>query len=315
MPKMTNKSNTVKNSPEKNSAKDAGATAGAVAEALAEKMTKKMNRPPSPSSAQQQPLNLDLTGKTALVCGGSSGIGAAAAQALALQGARVVVLARDPVKLKSVVQTLPGRGHHFISCDVTHHEELRRQIQVEVGNSGGAIEILVLNSGGPPGGLMLDATPEALLSAFAQHLVANQIISQLVVPGMKDRGFGRIINVISTSVRQPIANLGVSNTVRGAVAAWSKTLANELAQFGVTVNSVLPGYTNTPRLHQLMRATAEKSAISVAQVQKNWELATPMHRLGEPEEIASAVVFLASPAASFITGVALPVDGGRISAI
>jgi 3-oxoacyl-[acyl-carrier protein] reductase len=261
-------------------------------------------------------LSLSLRGKTALVMGGSQGIGAASAKVLAGLGARVILLARDAAKLDSVMAGLPKTGgHHRLAIDMNDHETLRDSIRKEVGLAGGAIEILILNSGGPPSGPLLDASPEAFRRALEQHLLVNQIVTQIVAPGMKERGHGRIVAVLSTSVRQPIPGLGVSNSTRAAVASWVKTLAGELAPFGVTVNSVLPGYTNTTRLAELSRAAAAKRGVDPTVIEAEWRAQTPMARFAEPHEVAAAVGFLCSPAASYITGVALPVDGGRISAI
>jgi 3-oxoacyl-[acyl-carrier protein] reductase len=260
-------------------------------------------------------LNLDLSGKTALVCGASAGIGEAAARALAEQGAKVIALARTEEKLKKLVESLPGSGHRFIACDVNDHANLQARLTAELAASGGSIEILVNNSAGPKGGPVLDAGLGEFTAAFHQHLITSQLLAQTLIPGMKAKNFGRIINVISTSVRIPIAGLGVSNTVRAAVASWAKTLSLEVAPFGITVNSVLPGYTDTQRLSALMKANAEKTGRSEAAVAEEWKNATPAKRFGKPEETAAAIAFLASPSAGFITGVALPVDGGRIGAI
>lgn len=258
---------------------------------------------------------LDLAGRTALVCGASQGIGAATAGLLAAQGARVIALARSQEALRSVVEGLPGEGHQILVCDVTDRALLKEKISTEIQAAGGAIEILVNNSGGPKGGPILEANEEEFAHAFSQHLLVNQLLAQLLVPGMKVRGYGRILNVISTSVKIPIPGLGVSNTVRWAVASWAKTLALEVAPYGITVNSVLPGYTRTQRLAALIKANADKRGVSEAVVTEEWIGATPARRFGEAEEVAAAIAFLASPAAAFITGVALPVDGGRTGSL
>ena len=188
-------------------------------------------------------------------------------------------------------------------------------MEAAANGAGGAIEILVNNSSGPKGGAILDASLDEFARAFHQHVLTNQLLAQTLIPGMKKRGYGRIVNVISTSVRVPIPGLGVSNTIRAATASWAKTLTNEVAPFAITVNSVLPGYTNTDRLASLLKSGAERAGLSEEQVAEEWKASTPLRRFAEPEEIAAAIAFLASPAAGYITGTALPVDGGRIGAI
>ena len=259
-------------------------------------------------------LDMGLNGRIALVCGASSGIGAAAARILAEQGARVIALARREAPLKKLIDSLPGSGHGFLVCDLSYRDELRSKITNLVKDAG-PIEILVCNSSGPKGGPISEATEDAFLNTFGQHLLANQVLVQCLLPGMKERKYGRIINVISTSVKIPIPGLGVSNTIRGAVASWAKTLSLEVAPFGITVNSVLPGYTDTERLAELLKANAVAQNRSENEVADDWKKATPMKRFGRPEEVAAAIGFFASPAASFITGVAMPVDGGRTGTI
>jgi 3-oxoacyl-[acyl-carrier protein] reductase len=174
---------------------------------------------------------------------------------------------------------------------------------------------LINNTGGPKSGPIVDAEVSEFLAAFNQHLICNHILMQAVVPGMKAAGFGRIINIISTSVKQPLPNLGVSNTIRGAVASWSKTLANELGAFGITVNNVLPGATNTQRLTEIAKVKADKTGESIAEILAEMGQESPMKRIAEPEEVAAAVAFLASPAASYINGINVPVDGGRTKSL
>lgn len=262
-------------------------------------------------------MDLDLSGKHALVCGASEGIGNAAAHELARLGANVTLMARREDALRDAHAKLPvafpGQSHGWISADANQPERLRAQ--VEAAASAHRFQVLVNNSGGPPGGAANTATADAFLDAFRQHLLAAQACVQAVLPGMRESNWGRIINVISTSVKEPIVNLGVSNTVRGAVAAWAKTLSRELGGFGITVNNVLPGYTRTRRLDQILRdrsATAGKPEQEIAQAML---ASVPAARFAEPHEIASAIAFLASPAAGYINGVSLAVDGGRMQSI
>lgn len=258
-------------------------------------------------------MKLDLTGKTALVCGASQGIGAATARELASLGARVVLLARSQGPLDETMATLAGgasRGHRTVAVDLADLTAVER-VASELVQSLGAIEILVANAGGPPGGPMVDADRDQFLAALGPHLFAPSALVRKLVPGMKERGYGRIVNVISTSVKAPIPGLGVSNTVRAAVANWAKTLSLELASFGITVNSVLPGYTRTGRLSGLLAATSKRTGKSVSDLETEWREHVPAKRFAEPEEVASVVAFLASPAAGYVNGVAIAVDGGR----
>lgn len=251
--------------------------------------------------------------RRALVCGASQGIGKACAEELAGLGADVVVVARGEAALRSVVEALQEirRGDHgFIVADFDKPDELRDRVSSFV-NKAGAVHVLVNNTGGPPHGALTEATPEQFLKAITNHIVCNQLLLQTVLPGMKAAGFGRIVNIISTSVIAPIKGLGVSNTTRGAVANWGRTLAGELAPHGITVNNILPGYTDTDRLQSLFSAKAAKAGSSVEAVQKATIDSIPMARLADASEIAAVVGFLATPAASYVTGVNLPVDGGR----
>jgi 3-oxoacyl-[acyl-carrier protein] reductase len=261
-------------------------------------------------------MDLNLTGKHALVCGASVGIGRAAAQELALLGANVTVLARRADALQDVVVTLPRSGaqqHGWIAADVAHGDALRAQVEALAASK--PVHILVNNTGGPPGGAAQDADVSAFLDAFNKHLVANQIIVQSVLPGMRAAGFGRIVNVISTSVKEPIAGLGVSNTIRGAVASWAKTLAAELGPHGITVNNVLPGYTRTQRLQQILHDRASSSGKDEDAVAAGMLATVPAGRFADASEVAAAIAFLASPAAGYINGVSLAVDGGRMLSI
>jgi len=257
-------------------------------------------------------MDLSLKGKTALVCGSSQGIGLATAEELALLGATCILLARNEERLKNVLprlNTSNGQQHRYEVADFSDIA----QVSAVAGKiaAEGLVHILINNTGGPAGGSILSADTTAFTAAFSQHLLCNQVLAQALVPGMINAGFGRIINIISTSVKTPIKNLGVSNTTRWAVAAWSKTLATELAPHGVTVNNVLPGSTSTARLEGLFNTSAAARNVAPAVVEAEWLKEIPMQRFGEAHEIAALVAFLASPAAAYITGTSTAVDGGK----
>lgn len=260
-------------------------------------------------------MNIDLTGKKALVCGSTQGIGKATAMELASLGATVVLLARNEAELKKVCKELGTNvNHDFLVADFSKPEEIRTVVNQYL-QSKGPIHILVNNTGGPPGGPIADAKIEEFQQAFSNHLVCNHILAQAVLPGMKAEKYGRIINIISTSVKQPLKGLGVSNTIRAAVANWSKTLSNELASFGITVNNVLPGATATGRLKSIIDNKALKGGKSIDQAEQEMLKEIPAGRFADPSEIANAVAYLSSPAAAYITGINLPVDGGRTSSL
>ena len=257
-------------------------------------------------------MDLDLTGKRALVCGSTQGIGRATAMELALLGADITLLARNEEKLKEVLGGLPDQHtsrHHYLVADFTEPGQLKTIIEKYV--SENQVDILINNTGGPPGGQAIDAATDEFINAFNMHLVCNQILVQAVSGGMKNKGFGRIINIISTSVKTPLRGLGVSNTIRGAVASWAKTLSFELGPFGITVNNVLPGFTMTGRLESLIGSIAEKDRKSEDQVKKEMAATIPAGRIAEANEVAAAIAFLASPAAAYINGINVPVDGGK----
>ena len=262
-------------------------------------------------------MELSLNAKNALVCGATQGIGRAAAVELALLGARVTLFARSEDRLREAVASLPAvesGAHDWIAADFSDPGAVRDELTAKL-SDGRPFHVLVNNTGGPPGGPIAEATPEAFLDAFNQHLVNNQLLVQALLPGFRAEGYGRVINIISTSVKAPIPGLGVSNTIRAAVANWAKTLAGELAADNITVNNVLPGFTDTARLEQLFRAKAEKTGLSYDQVRDAAVAGIPAGRLGLPEEIAAAVAFLATPAAAYINGVNVPVDGGRTQSL
>ena len=261
-------------------------------------------------------LDTDLTGKHALVCGASAGIGRAIALGLAGQGAAVTALARRGSLLEGLLPELRAAGAPAawgLAVDLDRRDEAVAEVEAHL-SAKGEVHILINNTGGPPGGPLLEAEPDAFSAAMGRHVLAAHALVRLCLPGMRRAGYGRIINVISTSVREPIPNLGVSNTIRGAMASWAKTLSKELPP-GITINNVLPGYTDTERLDELRDAVARRTGRTPEQVDAAWLAQVPEGRLGEPREIAAAAVFLASPAASFIRGVSLPVDGGRMAGI
>jgi len=262
-------------------------------------------------------LGHNLTDKRAVVCGASKGIGRSCAIQLASQGVSITLLARNKSALKAVRDELPAQGdqsHTVLVADFANEHTVSDAVAQYVQSAGGA-DILINNTGGPPGGLAIDASPDEYLRAFRMHLVCNQILAQALTPGMKERKWGRIVNIISTSVKAPIPGLGVSNTVRGAVASWSKTIAAELAPFGVTVNNILPGFTATGRLESIISTRAAKAGSTEQEIADAMRKTVPMGRFAEPTEIAAAVGFLCSPAAAYITGVSVPVDGGRTNCL
>lgn len=258
-------------------------------------------------------MNLDLKNKRALVCGSTQGIGKATAIELAKLGANITLLARNEEALKKVKSELPDNGnqlHSYLCVDFSDTGQLNNLVNSFIQRVG-PVNILVNNTGGPPSGPIVNARTEEFLQAFNNHLVCNHILAQACLEGMKNTGYGRIINIISTSVKQPLPNLGVSNTIRAAVANWAKTMANELGKFGITVNNVLPGATATQRLSSIIETKALKTGAANEAIKKEMLHEIPMGRFAEPQEIAAAVAFLASPAAAYINGINLPVDGGR----
>jgi len=261
-------------------------------------------------------MNISLEGKRAVVCGSTQGIGKATATELAQLGASITLVARNEEKLKSVLTELDGskgQKHNYISVDFTQPEDLRIKLTAFAKENNA--NILVNNTGGPAGGPANAAHTDEYIQAFTNHLICNQIMVQSLMEGMKAEGYGRIINIISTSVKQPLNGLGVSNTIRGAVASWSKTLANELGGFNITVNNVLPGATNTVRLKSIIENKAKKTGQTEADVLEAMKNQVPMKRIAEAEEVANAIAFLASPAASYINGINIPVDGGRTACL
>jgi len=261
-------------------------------------------------------LSLGIQGKTALVAGSTQGIGFAAAEALASLGANCVLISRNEEKLKSAaarLDTARGQQHSYLVADFQKPESVEGVVSSFLKDHN--IDILVNNTGGPAAGPVADATPEQFIAAFQQHLICNHILVRLVMQGMKHAGYGRIVNVISTSVKIPLKGLGVSNTIRGAVASWAKTMANELGQYGITVNNVLPGATATERLETIIDNKVAKTGLQADAVEKEMLEEIPAKRFGQPAEIGAVIAFLCTPAAAYVNGTSIPVDGGRTGSI
>lgn len=261
-------------------------------------------------------MDLSLSGRRAVICGSTQGIGLGIARELALLGADCILLARDKARLEACLSSLTcdhGQHHDFRVADFTNSDQVSSAISSIIEN--GPVHILINNTGGPAPGPITAANTDAFSAAFSQHIINNQLLVQAVLPGMKEAGFGRIINVISTSVRIPLKNLGVSNTIRGAVASWAKSLSNEVGKFGITVNNVLPGFTETARLDSLIRSMAADRNESEDKIRNQLSEDVPAGRFGKVEEVAALAAFLASPAAAYINGTSIPVDGGRTGSI
>jgi 3-oxoacyl-[acyl-carrier protein] reductase len=261
---------------------------------------------------------MDFLSQRALVGGSTQGIGRAVAEELARRGATVVLLARNEDRLREVAATLPtphGQQHHYLVADFAQPDELRQVVHTYLQQHPDGFHILVNNTGGPAGGPILAASAEDFRAAFEQHLVCNHLLAQAVVPAMQARRHGRIINIISTSVKQPLPGLGVSNTIRGAVASWAKTLANELGPYGITVNNVLPGATLTQRHTSLIEKKSAQTGQAAEEIEAGMLKLIPAGRFAQAQEVAAAVAFLASEAAGYINGTNMPVDGGRTSSL
>jgi 3-oxoacyl-[acyl-carrier protein] reductase len=265
-------------------------------------------------------MNLDLTGKNAFVGGSSKGIGKASAFALAELGANITFVGRTETALMQNLIDLSfisksGQNHDYLVADFSNAEKMKGAVERHIKKTAKTYHILVNNTGGPPSGKITLAKEDEFIKAFEAHLLCNHILTGLLIDGMKTSGYGRIVNIISTSVKQPLPNLGVSNTIRAAVANWAKTMANELAEFGITVNNVLPGATSTERLQSIIDTKAKNQSVEQTLVEEEMKREIPMKRFAKPEEVAAAVAFLCSPAASYITGINVPVDGGRTSSL
>ncbi len=262
-------------------------------------------------------MNINLKGKTAIVCGSTQGIGRATAMELAILGANVTLMARNEDALRQTVERLDsthGQIHRYIVADFARTDEVKTAIEKYL-RLVPEVHILINNTGGPSGGPIIEAEADQFMATFQMHLINNQILSQAVIPSMKESGYGRIVNIISTSVKQPIVGLGVSNTIRGAVASWAKTMSLELGQFGITVNNVLPGFTKTARLDSVLSMRSKNQNKTIDQIADDLTANIPIGRFSEPEEVAAAVAFLCTPAAASINGVNLPVDGGKTESL
>lgn len=261
-------------------------------------------------------MNLDLTNKTAIVCGSTQGIGLAAAQELANLGAKCVLIARTEASLQQAItqlSTSKNQQHQYLIANFDEPETVKQAIESFVQQN--TVHILVNNSGGPNAGAITTANEDEFINTFNRHLICNHILTKACMVGMKQANYGRIINIISTSVKIPLPNLGVSNTIRGAVASWSKTMANELGQFNITVNNVLPGATATQRLTNIIATNAVKKSKPIAEIEEEMLKEIPMKRFAQPQELANVIAFLASPAASYVNGVSIAVDGGRTGSL
>lgn len=261
-------------------------------------------------------MNISLQGKNAIICGSSQGIGLAVAKELSQLGATCFLLARSEERLQQAIKELhtsAAQAHAAFAVDLANRQQTDAVVQSILAQH--TIDILINNSGGPAAGPVFTATADQFLHAFSQHLLANHLLTQAVTKGMKEAQWGRIVNIVSTSVKIPLPNLGVSNTIRGAVAPWAKTMANELAQFGITVNNVLPGFTKTGRLDSLVATTAKNSGKEYKAVAEEMMADVPARRFGEAEEVAALAAFLCTPAAAYINGTSIPVDGGRTGSI
>lgn len=262
-------------------------------------------------------MQIRLDNYRALVCGSTQGIGLAIAKAFANVGASVTLLARNEKKLEEITSKLnisTKKNHSFISADMSNSIEFQEKVQQFLKKVDG-FDILVNNSGGPPQGKLFESTLDELENAFRQHIISAQILIKALIPWMKAKSYGRIINIVSIGLKQPIDNLGVSNTIRGAMGSWAKTLSRELAEYGITINNILPGYILTERLESLIKYNAEKNRTSYSEELQKVQQRIPAKRLGKPKEIAYLAVFLASPFASYINGASIPIDGGFLETI
>lgn len=261
-------------------------------------------------------MNLDLSGKRAFISGASQGIGEAAARELASYGSNITLFARTESKLAKLALDIEKNYNvscDFIASDINDLDLLKEKVQEKLRENGN-YHILINNSGGPKGGPLLEADPIELLQFFQNHILAAQVLVNAFKDGMTSDKYGRIINIISTSVKQPIPNLGASNTIRGAMSSWAKTISREVGEY-TTVNNILPGFTETPRLHSLAEGASKRLGKTKDEVITMWSEQSPLNRIAKPEELGYAIGFLASPSAAFVSGINLPVDGGRLATL
>ena len=262
-------------------------------------------------------MNINCQDKNAIVCGSTDGIGKACAVVLAQQGASITLIARNEQKLVTTLEELTTSStqkHSYIVADFSQPDRLQEKVD-EYLASGKVIHILVNNTGAPNVGAPLEVKASDFIDGFNQHLICAHILSQAVVPGMKKVGYGRIINITSYSAKQPLNDMIVSNTIKGAVSSWAKTMANVLGRYGITVNNVLPGSTGTRQLFSFVKDRVEMTGKSEQEIMGDMESLIPIGRLAKPEEIGCAVAFIASPAAAYINGINLPVDGGKTKSL
>jgi len=260
----------------------------------------------------------NMEGQTAFVCGASKGIGAATAIELSKLGVTTILLARNKEDLDETIKKLDtslNQRHQSIIADFSKPEDLEKKVTNFLKKFNRNVEILINNTGGPSPGPIIKANSSDFINAFKQHLICNHTLVNCLAEKMKGENYGRIINIISTSVKQPIKGLGVSNTIRGAVASWAKTLSFELGEFGITVNNVLPGFTDTERLHEIFEKKSKVSGANIESIMIEAQTQIPLGRFANPSETAKAICFLASPDADYINGINLPVDGGRLQTL
>ncbi len=252
-----------------------------------------------------------LCGRRAFVGGATQGIGRACALALARAGASVTIAGRNSDGLAKVLSELGVGDHSSVCIDYSDAAAVAREADALAAR--GAVHVLVHNTGGPAAGFAIDAEPEEYVRALTQHVATGQALMRAFTPGMREAGYGRLVTITSTSVTTPLRGLGVSNVVRAAVANWVRTLAGELGRFGITANNVMPGFTRTGRLQSLFEGKARRAGVTAEEIEREAIATIPAGRLAHADEIASAVAFLCSPAASYVNGVNLPVDGGRLA--